>query len=487
MVDTSGQPDTSVYNVLTQQTNPMAVPQGIAEYQNTLQQNRLMRQELINRQIAAQQQQQELQLKRLDQVGGAASGLLAQYAGQGGIPQEALTSAITNLRATGAIDGNTAATLLQQTSSDPAANYQLVQQHAARMMGARATLEMAAHPQNDTTGYQSLYGTQGGIMGAPGQFGRFTPASGITQRQQVSPTGRTLPGGQQEIGTQQQQQELASGNGGGVQQYQGLPGQPQTEALPPVGVTPGKEGHGYAGGLPTGMNEQYQTSAKQYQDDMAHAGGSEYQQFVSAGKQILSNLDKADTGQASDAKSWLRNFAISSFPDSWKKSMGLEDQDSKEVAFEKIQKYLARMEITQGNADKYHGTSYQIDMQNLANPNVKNVKEALKDLVRFNIAQTQYEAAKPQAYLADHAGDQQDAAANSGRQYTNYKTSFNQMYDPRAIYYAQLSPQEQKSYMAEYGSKMSDDEKAKFNATYKLLRDRLPQMGYFQDARYKGQ
>jgi hypothetical protein len=252
-----------------------------------------------------------------------------------------------------------------------------------------------------------------------------------------------------------------------------------------VGATPGREGHGYTGGLGSGVDQAYQASVAEYNKDLSHVGSQEYQNNIASGKEVLADIDKASVGQGADAKSWIRNFVSSNFPQSWKDEMEKNgwlpaNSDSDEKAFEKIQKYLTRMELSQGSVDKFKGTSYQLDKENLANPNVKNVKEALKDLVRFNIAMTQFDAAKPQAYLAEHGGDQQDALAKAGPQYTKFKAEFNQKYDPRAIYYAQLNPQEQKAWMTEYGSKLSDADKSKFIATMKFLRDKVPQMGYNQ-------
>jgi len=482
-VNTSGQPDTNLYGQLLQKPmGPLEAQQSYANLAQTRAQTGLINQEVINKQTQVEQTQLQMQLTRLDQVNKTAAGLLGQYAGQGGVPQEAMTKAITELRANGAIPGPMAATLLQQITGDPAHNYQQLQLFAARGMQVADTLRLSATPQNDTTGYQSLYGTQGGIMGPAGQFGRFTPGSAVDKAQTTGPTGRVNPQtGQPEYGTDQQKQDLASGrNGTGVSQLPGVPGQPQTSALPPVGQNPGREGHGYTGGLGAGVDKAYQDSVAEYQKDLTNAGSQDYQNTVSAYKQVLSDIDKADVGQTSDAKSWLRNFVSSTFPESWKEAMHWNDQDKIEVAFEKIQKYLSRAEIGSGKQDSFRGTSYQLDKEHLANPNVKNVKEALKDLVRFNMAQTQFQTAVPHAYLAEHSGDQQDALAKAGPQYSKFKADFNQKYDPRAVYYASLSPQEQKAWMAEYGSKLDKAEKDKFIATMKLLRDRVPQLGYNQ-------
>ena len=480
-VNTSGQPDTSIYGQLLQK--PQTPLQYQQEYAN-------LAQTRANTALAGQHTQNaqyDLILHQMDQVGNAGAALLASHQQDQMVSAEEMSNMVTTLRGQGLLPGPMAAGLLSQITNDPAKNYQLLQMGVSRVLQARGTLQESMGGGSYDTGYGKTFynvGTgpfrpQGVPLGQP-QTTSFVPGAQTPQDfGLVDQYGRKI------YETPQQAQERAEGGTSKAPAGTNIPvkgpNTPSGATVPPgTGGAPG----GYAGGLPANTQERWTASNNQYIADRALPASGEYRQTMSAYQQVLDNIDKAEVGQTSDAKSFLRNAIISASPDLADK-LGIKANMPAEQAFEIIKKNLSQAETAQAKDSFSRGTNMQLDLAHMGNPTTANIKEVVKDLTRMQMARMQFDANRQAAYTAQYGGNDALAANNAPMKYADFAANYNKNNDPRAFYYALLPADEQKKYQQDYISKMGKEEKQKFSATAKMLRDQLPHLGYFQSPEYQ--
>ena len=479
-VNTSGQPDTSIYGLLQKPLGPLGFQQAYADLAQTRANTALTNQHTQNAQY-------DLVLHQMDQVGNAGAALLASHQQDQQVSGEEMSTMITTLRGQGMLPGPMAAALLGQITGDPAKNYQLLQQGVARVLGAKSTLAESMGGGTYDTGYGKTFynvGTgpfrpQGMPLGQP-QGTAFVPGAQTPEASgQVDQYGRPI------LQTPQQRQAAAEGGTGtpppGTIVPLNGPNGPGGATVPPN--MPGNQG-GYAGGLPAGTPERWTASNNQYIADRALPASGEYRQTMSAYQQVLDNIDKAEVGQTSDAKSFLRNAIISASPDLATK-LGIKADMPAEQAYEIIKKNLSQAETAAAKDSFSRGTNMQLDLAHMGNPTTANIKEVVKDLTRMQMARSQFDANRQAAYVAQYGGNDALAANNAPMKYADFAANYNKNNDPRAFYYALLPADEQKKYQQEYISKMGKEEKQKFSTTAKMIRDQLPHLGYFQSPEYQ--